>query len=102
MVDYLHKNLMFMDEFFKENCPKIKIIQPQGLYLVWVDFRELGMKDRELKSFLLTKAKLWLNDGVIFGREGSGFQRINIATPRATIEKALNQLLSALKEENLC
>ncbi len=102
MVDYLHENLMFMDGFFKEHCPKIKIIQPQGLYLVWVDFRELGMKDRELKSFLLTKAKLWLNDGVIFGREGSGFQRINIATPRATIEKALNQLLSALKEENLC
>ncbi|MDP2812981.1 MAG: aminotransferase class I/II-fold pyridoxal phosphate-dependent enzyme, partial [Erysipelotrichaceae bacterium] len=102
MVDYLYENLIFMDHFFKENCPKIKIVQPQGLYLVWVDFRELGLKDRELKSFLLTKAKLWLNDGLIFGREGSGFQRINIATPKALIEKALNQLLSALKAENLC
>lgn len=102
MVDYLYENLIFMDRFFKENCPKIKIVQPQGLYLVWVDFRELGLKDRELKSFLLTKAKLWLNDGLIFGREGSGFQRINIATPKALIEKALNQLLSALIEENLC
>lgn len=102
MVDYLYENLVFMDRFFKENCPKIKIVQPQGLYLVWVDFRELGLTDRELKSFLLTKAKLWLNDGLIFGREGSGFQRINIATPKALIEKALNQLLSALIEENLC
>lgn len=102
MIDYLFENLMFLDRFFKEHCPKIKIVHPQGLYLVWVDFRELGLKDRDLKDFLLTKAKLWLNDGVIFGREGSGFQRINIATPRATLEKALNQLLSALKEENLC
>jgi cysteine-S-conjugate beta-lyase len=91
-----------MDRFFKEHCPKIKIVQPQGLYLVWVDFRGLGLKDRDLKNFLLTKAKLWLNDGVIFGREGSGFQRINIATPKANIEKALNQLLKALQEENLC
>lgn len=102
MVDYLYENLIFMDRFFKENCPKIKIVQPQGLYLVWVDFSQLGLKDRELKSFLLTKAKLWLNDGLIFGREGSGFQRINIAAPKAHIEKALNQLLSALKAENLC
>jgi len=101
MVEYLHDNLLYIDRFLKEHCPKIKIIQPQGLYLVWVDFRELGLKDRQLKEFLLKKAKLWLNDGVIFGREGAGFQRINIATPRATIEKALNQLLNALKEDNL-
>ena len=91
-----------MDRFFKEHCPQIKIVYPEGLYLVWVDFRGLGLKDRELKEFLLLKAKLWLNDGIIFGKEGSGFQRINIATPRENIEKALNQLLSALKEENLC
>jgi cysteine-S-conjugate beta-lyase len=102
MMEYLAENLRMIDRFFKEHCPKIKIVEPEGLYLVWVDFRGLKMKDRELKDFLLTKAKLWLNDGVIFGKEGSGFQRINIATPQANIEKALNQLLSALKEENLC
>jgi cysteine-S-conjugate beta-lyase len=102
MIEYLYDNLELLDRFFKEHCPKIKIVQPQGLYLVWVDFRGLGLKDRELKNFLLTKAKLWLNDGMIFGREGSGFQRINIATPKANIEKALNQLLKALQEENFC
>lgn len=102
MVEYLHDNLQMIDAFFKEHCPKIKIIQPQGLYLIWVDFRGLGLKQRDLKEFLLKKAKLWLNDGVVFGKEGEGFQRINIAAPKTTIEKALNQLLSALKEENLC
>ena len=102
MMDYLSENLRMLDRFFKEHCPQIKIIYPEGLYLVWVDFRGLGLKDRELKEFLLLKAKLWLNDGIIFGKEGSGFQRINIATPRENIEKALNQLLSALKQENLC
>lgn len=102
MIEYLHQNLQLIQSFFEEHCPKIRIIQPQGLYLVWVDFRNLGLGQRELKEFLLKKAKLWLNDGVIFGKEGEGFQRINIATPRTNIEKALNQLLSALKEENLC
>lgn len=102
MMDYLSENLQMMDRFFKEHSPQIKIVYPQGLYLVWVDFRGLGLKDRELKEFLLLKAKLWLNDGIIFGKEGAGFQRINIATPRDNIEKALNQLLSALKAENLC
>lgn len=71
---------------------------PEGTYLVWVDFRRLGLSPDALEDFILHKAKLWLDSGAIFGTVGQGFQRFNIACPRATLTQALIQLETAVNE----
>lgn len=74
------------------------MIHPQGLYLVWVDFTALGLNQKELETFMLEKAHVWLDEGYIFGTGGAGFERINVACPRSILEKALNQILEAVNE----
>lgn len=96
LLDYLQGNLDFMTDFIARNIPRIKIIKPEGTYLVWMDFRELGMRGRDLENFMLNKAKLWLDEGYIFGDAGNGFERINIACPRATLAEALRRLHAAI------
>ena len=95
---YLAKNLSFVREFLKENLPEIKLIEPQGTYLIWLDCRALGFDDPALSRFIRDEAKLWLDDGWIFGKGGSGFERVNIACPRSTLEKAFERLLHAVKK----
>ncbi len=94
---YLWDNMAFMREYIANNMPQIKYRPPQGTYLAWLDCRNLGMTDRELKNFIRNDAKLWLDDGYIFGKGGGGFERINAACPRATLEEALNRLSAALR-----
>jgi cystathionine beta-lyase len=94
--EYLAKNLEFVREYLKENMPQIKLIEPEGTYLVWLDFRELKLSSEQLEDLIVNKAKLWLDSGAIFGKDGEGYQRINIACPRATLEKAMSQLKQAL------
>jgi cystathionine beta-lyase len=93
---YLTENLNFVSEFLSKNLPQIKLIKPQGTYLIWLDCRALNLTDRQLKDLIINKAGLWLDDGYIFGKGGSGFERINIACPRAILSQALTRLLSAL------
>lgn len=97
LIAYLKGNLDFMTAYLEENLPQVKVIQPQGLYLVWVDFRSLGMSHEDLEKFMLEKAKVWLDEGYIFGNGGAGFERFNIAMPRALLEKALKQIVEAVK-----
>ncbi|MDF2530637.1 MAG: hemolysin [Clostridia bacterium] len=96
LLDYIEGNKKLVQEFMTEKFPVIKVIDSEATYLLWVDFRGLGMKREELSNFLLQEAKLWVNDGIIYGEEGSGFQRINIACPRSLLEKGLQQLEEAL------
>lgn len=96
LKEYLTGNLEFVRTFLTENLPQIHLIEPQGTYLLWVDFRELGLTVEELNDFLVEKAHLWLNDGSMFGECGSGFQRINIACQRETLKKAFEQLAEAI------
>lgn len=96
LKEYLTGNLEFVRTFLKENLPQIHLIEPQGTYLLWVDFRELGLSAEELNQLLVEKAHLWLNDGSMFGECGSGFQRINIACQRGTLKKAFKQLAEAI------
>ena len=70
----------------------------QGTYLVWLDFRETGLGVEELEYLVIHKAKLWLDSGRIFGDCGKGFQRINVACPRATLTEALERIRKALEE----
>ena len=98
-LDYLEGNLKITMEYFSKRIPKIKVIKPQGTYLLWLDCRKLGMDNQELKCFMRDKARVGFNDGFLFGAAGSGFERMNIACPRmllkealARIEKAVNSL----------
>ena len=95
LKEYLKGNLDFVRNYLKENIPQIKLIEPEGTYLVWLDCRELGLSEKELEQFIAQKAKLWLDDGIIFGKAGEGFERVNIACPRATLKEALQRLKKA-------
>ena len=78
--------------------PQLKLIEPEGTYLPWVDFSRLGLSAPDLDRFIVERAKLWLDDGRIFGAGGAGFQRFNIATPRAILQQALDQLENAVRQ----
>lgn len=93
---YLAQNLDFVRTFLQERLPQIKLVQPQGTYLIWLDCRALNMTEEALDQLIVQKAGLWLDTGSMFGHEGEGFQRMNIACPRATLEKALHQLECAI------
>jgi cystathionine beta-lyase len=96
LKDYLYGNLQFTREFLKERLPQIHLIEPEGTYLLWLDFRDLGMTEAQLEDLVVNKAKLWLDSGAMFGAVGEGFERINIACPRSVLKQALEQLEAAL------
>lgn len=97
LMEYLKGNLAYVREYLKENLPGIKLIEPEGTYLIWLDFRELLLTEEEREDLIVKKAGLWLDSGAIFGAAGEGFERINIACPRATLTLALDKLKNALK-----
>ena len=96
LLDYLTGNLDFLRSYLQENLPAVRLVEPQGTYLVWLDFSALGMDDATLDDLISNKAKLWLDEGIMFGASGSGFQRVNIACPRSVLEQALLRLDAAL------
>ncbi len=95
---YLEENYRLASSFIAEHIPEIKVIEPEGTYLLWLDCRGLGLNDKELDSFIKEKAKLLLEPGTIFGTGGSGFQRMNIACPRSRLLEALQRLETAVRE----
>ena len=92
---YIQDNIAYMRRFIQERLPQLHMIEPEGTYLVWVDFRSLGLDNAALEDLILNKAGLWLDSGAIFGAVGEGFQRFNVACPRATLTRALEQLAAA-------
>ncbi|WP_313153539.1 MalY/PatB family protein [Lacrimispora sp.] len=97
LMVYLRANISYVREFLKERIPKVKLIEPEGTYLVWLDFRELGLTEGEREDLIIKKAGLWLDSGAMFGPVGEGFERINAACPRSILEKALENLEKAIK-----
>ncbi|MCI5123262.1 MAG: pyridoxal phosphate-dependent aminotransferase [Candidatus Electrothrix sp. AR5] len=96
LLVYLDENFSFMDEYIKEKIPKAKFSIPQGSYLAWIDFSPYGYDDKELDRILIKEANVLLEPGTIFGPEGSGFQRINIACPKITLQQGLERIYTAL------
>lgn len=96
LINYIEGNKKLIQEFMAEKFPMIKVLDSEATYLLWVDFRGLGMEKEVLEKFLAKDAKLWFSSGYIYGDEGRGFERINLACPRSTIEKGLKQLEDAL------
>ena len=93
LIEYLHTNYLYMQEFCREHLPDFPITVLEGTYLVWMDCRKLGMTSEELEQQLIDKAGLWLNAGTMYGAEGEGFMRWNIACPRATLTEGLNRFM---------
>ena len=93
---YLKSNIDFVRKFLKDKLQNIKLIEPEGTYLLWLDCRELGLSEKERQGLIQNKAKLWLDTGTMFGKAGAGFERINIACPRKTLEEAMNRLKEAI------
>jgi len=96
LKDYLRGNVDFMRDYLKNNLPALRLIEPEGTYLAWVDFSALGMTPAQLHDLVANRAKLWLDDGNIFGSVGEQFQRFVLACPRATLGAALDRLRNAI------
>lgn len=97
LKQYLKDNLEFVREYLERNLSMIHIVEPEGTYLLWLDFRELGLSGKELEYLIVNKAGLWLDAGDIFGSCGEGFERVNIACSRTVLQEALQRLTSAVK-----
>ncbi|MBK6285650.1 MAG: putative C-S lyase [Draconibacterium sp.] len=95
MIVYLQENYKLLENFFKTKLPKVKVMKPEATYLIWLDFREYGMKNAELMKFTVENAKVGLNDGGRFGTGGDGWLRINIGCPRSVLAEALERLEKA-------
>jgi cystathionine beta-lyase len=96
LLEYLEENLEFTITYFREKIPRIKPLRPEATYLIWLDCRDLGLDDEALNSFMIEKAKVWMDDGPMFGIGGQGFQRMNIACPRVTLEEGLKRIKLAV------
>jgi cystathionine beta-lyase len=94
---YLTENLSLVREFLSAKLPKIKLIEPEGTYLLWLDFSAYGLTPKANDQRIISGARLWLDGGTIFGAEGAGFQRVNIACPRAALAEALDRLYQEFK-----
>lgn len=92
MLEYIRGNIEFVKEYVKDNLPGVNVIDGEGTYLVWLDFRKTGIDARELDRRVIYDAKLWLDSGEIFGKTGEGFQRINVATSRETVRECLERI----------
>ena len=95
MLEYVEANIDFMEQYLKDNMPKMGMIRPQASFLVFLDARGLGLPHDKLVEFFIREAKVGMNDGAMFGEEGSGFMRMNLGCPRSVLEKALKQIKEA-------
>lgn len=91
LIDYIWGNYQFMQDYCHEHLPSFPITHLEGTYLVWMDCRKLNMKSSELERRLIENAHLWLNAGNMYGDDGEGFMRWNIACPRATLIEGLSR-----------
>lgn len=97
---YIQDNIRFVQGYLQEKLPQLKLLRPEGTYLIWIDCSALGLTASEREQWLWHKAHLWLDGGGIFGAEGQAFERINVACPRATLLQGLEQLKAAVADLN--
>lgn len=100
MLEYVEGNIRFVEEYCREYIPGIRALRPDASYLVWLDCRGLGLSHDELIDVFVNKARVALNDGAMFGKEGSGLMRLNVGAPRATIKEILKRIAKAVNEKN--
>lgn len=96
MKDYVEGNIRFTGDYLREHAPELRLVEPESTYLLWVDCRSLGLTEEGLRQLVEEEANLWVDFGNIFGPEGEGFIRLNVACPRSVVEQALSQLTGAV------
>ena len=92
MLSYVRENITYLKTYVADHMPGVNVIDGEGTYLLWLDFRKTGIDPAELDRRIIYDAKLWLDSGKIFGKTGAGFQRINVAAPRKTVEECLERI----------
>lgn len=97
MLKYVEGNVELVETYLKEHIPAIKALRPQASFLVWLNCKQLGLTQEQLVDLFVNKAHLALNDGAMFGQEGTGYMRLNVGAPRSIILQALEQLKEALQ-----
>lgn len=96
LLVYLEGNLDFLLDFMEQNIPQVKVIKPEGTYLVWIDCTSISSDPQALKELMFDKAGVAFSEGSVFGKQGAGFLRINIACPRSILVEALKKFSAAL------
>ena len=96
LKQYLKTNLDFVRDYINISLKDLTLVEPEGTYLIWIDCRKLGLSNKELKELINIKAKVWVDDGYVFGQGGDGFIRINIACPQSTLKRALDNIKAVL------
>jgi cystathionine beta-lyase len=96
VIAYIQRNYEFLIKFIGDRLPKARVFPLEGTYLAWIDLRALDLTDEQLKERILKRARVWLDDGPIFGTGGEGFQRINLACPRSILGQALEAMTREL------
>ena len=91
LLQYIHGNYLFFKDYCEEHLPQLPVAPLQGTYLAWMDCRSLGIPSEELEEELMKEAKLWLNAGSMYGKEGEGFMRWNLACPRQLVKEGLER-----------
>lgn len=99
LKNHLNANRDFVRTYISEHFSKARLIEPEGTYLLWIDFSAYGFTDHEVDDLIVNKAKVWLDRGTMFGPEGACYQRINIATPQSVLEEALHRIASVFEGE---
>lgn len=98
VLEYLEGNLNYLCEYVEKHIPQISVVRPEGTYLVWLDCRALELDKAELRHLMLHEARVYLDEGYLFGSEGEGFERINIACPRSILTEALERIRQAIAD----
>lgn len=97
LLAYLEGNIRLIGHFTRNHLPGIEFIEPEGTYLAWLDCRELPLENERIHRFMVEKAQVGFNDGASFGKNGSGFQRLNFGCPRHTLQKVLENMEGAIR-----
>lgn len=98
LLEYLQRNMDYLDNYLKNKIPMVRLVKPEGTFLAWLDFTRLDLEAKQLERFLAQEAKLALNSGYWFGREGAGYARMTIACPQSMLKQGLLQLENAVNE----
>lgn len=99
VIEYIRDNRDYTVEYIKKNIPEISCRAQDGTYLMWLDFSALGMEQADIVDMLVNRAKVALNDGTVFGEEGKGWFRLNLATQRVNVEKTLENIRNAIRSK---
>lgn len=98
LLPYIEGNVVFFKEYLAAHMPKIRLVEPEATFLMWLDCTELGLSKDALYDFIINRCRIGISRGESFGKEGEQFVRMNIACPRATLKQALEQMRCAYEE----